>query len=219
MMKQAITMTTDIRVVSAPDLSVANEVINLSCVPLPEDEVLAGVYWFSVGCSACEALQSVLRFVYGLIVKKMPGYRVWLLVGNSAWQPDTRIVRHRKLWGALTARGINISHSCNAQEVMREEDGALKFFGSVQLSELSTESVVNVLLEENCSYIVALPGTIEPDNFVDIGWSGDLSGDFKIIETLIKCGGLLFKRSGEFDDKEKGIVGVGQPALVNLFVS
>ncbi len=211
-------MTTDIHAVSALDLSIDNKVMNLDHMRLPEGNVLAGACWFVVDSSAHEALLSVLRFVYGLIVKKFPHYKVWLLVGNSAWQPDTRIVRYRKLWNALGASGIKISHSCNTQEIMREEDGKLKFFGATQLSELSVESVVRVLLEEHCTYLAALPSTTDLESILNIGWSGYLKEDSKIITTLIENEGLLIKRVGEFDDSEKGVVAIGRPELIKLLL-
>lgn len=214
MTKQVIIMTTDIRVVSASDLSDANEVINLSNIPLPEGMTLAGVCWFVVGYSAYEALLSVSRFVCGLIWKKLPDYKVWLFVGNSAWQPDTRIVRYRKLWGALAARGIKISHTNNTQEVMRETEGKLKFFGAAQLSELSIESAVKALLEEYCTYLIVLPSAVGPESILNIGWSGNITDDSEVIANLIKSGGLLIKRFGEFDDEERGVVAIGQPELV-----
>lgn len=212
-------MTTDIRVVSALDLFVDNEVMNLGRRHLPKGNTLAGVCWYVVDISACEALLSVLRFVYGMIGKKIPGYRMWLLVGNSAWQPDTRIVRYRKLWGALAARGIEISHASGMQEVMCESQGKLKFFGAAQLSELSVGSVAKVLLEERCTYVVVLPSSIGPEDILSIGWSGELAEDSEVIASLIKCDGLLIKRFGEFDDEERGLVSVGQPELIKLLVS
>lgn len=213
--KREITMITDIRVVSAPDLSVDNEVLNLSSIPLPEGKTLAGVCWFVVDYSVYEALLSVFRFIYGLICKKFPDYRVWLLVGNSAWQPDTRIIRYRKLWNALAVRGVKVSHSWNAQEVMHEKEGKLKFFGATQLSKLSVESVVKALLEERCSYIIVLPKAVGPESIIDIGWSGNLADDLDFIDALTRSGGLLIKRFGEFDDEERGMISVGRPALVN----
>jgi hypothetical protein len=212
-------MTTDIRVVSAPDLLVDNEVINLGYVRKQDGHALAGVSWSVEGVSTFESLLSTLRFVYGLIGKKLLDYRVWLFIGNSAWQPDTRIVRHRKLWGALAARGIEVSNTSEKQEMMCESDGELKFFGAAQLSELSVRSVSKAFLDERCTYLVALPNSIGPENILGIGGSGILREDSKFIDALIEHGGLLVKRYGEFDDNEKGVVAVGRPDIVKLLIS
>lgn len=212
-------MTTDIRVVSAPDVFVDNEVINLGRVRQQGGPALAGASWSIMGVSAHEALLSILRFVYGLIGEKLLNYRVWLLIGNSAWQPDTRIVRYRKLWDALTARGIGVSNTFDKQEVMRESEGKLKFFGVTQLSELSIRSVAKVISEERCTYLVALPSSSRPEDFLGIGWSGDLAEDSKFIDGLAERDGLLIKRFGEFDDEGRGVVAVGPPELVKLLIT
>lgn len=219
MMKLAITMITDIRAVSAPDLSVDNEVIDLSRTVLPGGKRLSGVCWSVVGGSAGEALLSVLSFFYGLTLKKLPDYGVWLLVGDSVWQPDTRIVRYHRLWGALAARGLKVSHACNPQELMIVEDGKLKFFGAIKLSELSVKSVAEVLLRERCAYVSVLPGSVEPKGILELGWTGDLAEDFKLLIGLVEDGGLLVKRYGEFGDREKGVVAIGCSKPINLILS
>jgi hypothetical protein len=212
-------MTIDIRVVSVPDIFVDNEVINLGRVRQQEGSVLAGASWSVVGVPAHDALLSTLRFVYGLIGEKLHNYIVWLFIGNSAWQPDTRIVRYRKLWGALAARGMEISNTFDKQEVMCESDGKLKFFGVAQLSELSIRSAAKVIFEERCTYLVALPSSTGPGDFLGIGWSGDLVEDSKFINGLAEYDGLLIKRFGEFDDEERGLVAIGRPELVKLLIS
>lgn len=212
-------MTTKIRIVSVPDLFTDNELINLGRMHLPEGNSLAGACWCVEGLSAYEALLFVLRVLYRLIGKTFPSYKVWLFIGNSTWQPDTRIVRFRKLWGALAARGIDIPHASGTQELMCELKGKLKFFGATQLSEFSVGSVAKALVEERCAYVVALPSCIGPEEILDIGWSGELAEDSKVIASLIEKDGLLIKRFGEFDDVEKGVLGVGRPELVKLLLT
>ena len=97
-------MTTNIKVATATDLSISNEVMNFRRDSLPENVTLAGVSWLVTNTSAYDSLLSVLKIVFSLIRKLLPSYEIWLLVGNSAWQPDTRIVRHLKLWDAMKAR-------------------------------------------------------------------------------------------------------------------
>ena len=204
------------RVASAADLFAENEVLNIGRMHLPNDIALGGVSWLVVDSPASEALLSVLRYVYSLIGGKLPSYQLWLLVGNSAWQPDTRIVRHYKLWGGLKARGIEISHVSDLQEVMRESEGKLKFFGAAQLSELSVASVVKALLEERCTYLVALPSNLTPQAILEIGWTGELAEDSSVITRLNKSGAVLIKQLGKFDDKERGVVAIGQPDIMKL---
>jgi len=210
-------MTIDIRVANVPDLFIGNEIMNLSRMHFSEGFTLAGINCSIVGQGE-EALLPVFRFIYAVIGRKIPDYSLWLFIGNSAWQPDTRIVRYRKLWGALAARGINVSHIFSKQEVMCESNGKLKFFGAVQLSELSVQSVVQLLLEERCAYLAALPSSIGPEDILNLGWSGELVEDSKVIECLVKRNGLLIKRTGEFDDEERGAIIIGIPELVRSLI-
>ena len=214
-------MITDIRSASAEDLSVDNEVMNFRRAPLPESNTLAGASWSTlvISSSPYEALLSVFRFVYSLIEKKLPDYEIWLLIGDSLWQRDTRIVRYYKLWGGLKARGIEILHASHAQVVMLEAEGKLKFFGATQLSELSAGSAVKVLLEEHCTYLVALPRHLEPQDILGIGWSGRFAEDSSVIAYISKSGGLLLKRIGEFDDEDIGLAAIGQPELVKALLA
>lgn len=93
-------MTTNTKVISTPDISMINEVIG-AIYESEDSELVLSAASFLVSDVLKGALIGVLGFVYSLINKNMPDYNVWLFLGNSAWQPDTRIVRYRKLWGAL----------------------------------------------------------------------------------------------------------------------
>lgn len=213
-------MTTEIRVRSAPDLLVANEVMNIRGVHLPECSTLAGASWsiLSIGSFRYDALLSVFQFVHNVIIKRLPGYNIWLLIGDSTWQPDTRIIRYYRLWGGLKARGVEILPASRSHEVLHESEGKLKFFGATQLSELSIGPAVKALLEERCSYVAALPNNLGIEYILETGWSGDLVEDSSVISFVAKNGGLLLRRLGGFDDEERGLVAVGQPELVRILL-
>lgn len=207
-------MTTNIRFSSVSNLTVDNDVMNLRWSHSLPDGPPGGATWLITGYSANESLRFVLAVVFSAIQEKFPEYNLWLLVGNSAWQPDTKIVRYYKLWGALAARGIKISHGMCSQEVMVEYGGKLKFFGAVKISELSIGSVANALSQERCAYLAALPSHVSPEMIITDGWSGDLEEDFKLISYAMKEKGLVLRRVGEFDDVEKGLIAVGETALI-----
>jgi hypothetical protein len=211
-------MITNIRLVSAADLSVSNEVMNFNRREL-HGSTLAGAAWIIDGATPRDALLSTLKLAYNSISKKLPDHVIWLLIGSSAWEPDTRIVRYRKLSGALAGRGIKISHASDWQEIMLESAGKIKFFGAMRLSELSVNSVVHTLLEEHCTYLVALPYDRPPQGVLEIGWSGNLAEDYDTVIYVSTLGGLLLKSVGEFDDNERGVVAIGQPGLVTALLS
>lgn len=212
-------MTTSIRVDVAKNLFVKNEVMNLNKASFGTDS-LAGASWVIQGVSAHTSLRLGLDAVFALINNKLPHLELWLLAGTSAWQPDTSIVRHNKLWNALRARGFNVpSGSRSMKEMVIESAGKLKIFGAAKLAEFAIEDVVNILLGENCTYLVALPVDGACNDLLNIGWSGDLSADSKFIEYLFESDALLLKHVGQFDDYERGVVVIGCPLVVSALLT
>ncbi|EPN50953.1 hypothetical protein A244_18343 [Pseudomonas syringae pv. actinidiae ICMP 18807] len=208
-----IIMTTDIRIASTFDISKGNEIINLAREFNVGGVVLSAAS-YSVSTEVKKPLAFVLTFIYKAIVGKFPHYDVWLFLGNSATQPDTRMVRYKRLWGALRSRGFDIPGSNEFLEAMVEVSGGLKFFGAVLLSELSIETVADVVIDERCSYIVALPKKINVLNALDMGWSGEMSKDFERLRCVSKKKGIVFKRVGEFDDDERGFTAIALPKII-----
>lgn len=208
-----MTTISSIQVERAADLSVENPVMNFRGAQLSPDVSIAGANWLLAGLPPLEALHSVLGCLLRLISTKMPTHKCWLIIGSSAWQPKSRLVNHRKLWGALTVRGIEIPGDNRMQYTQEGGGGKLKFFGAVQISEFSVNAVTQALFEELCAYIVVLPDGCSPRALLEIGWSGRLSDDFALLERVSEADGLLLRRIGEFDDEEWGLVAVGKPRV------
>lgn len=216
--KLVITMTTNIRAVSAPDLSVDNDVINLGGIDLEEGRKIAGVCWTVRKQVAEKSLIIVLDHLLETIRRNLPEHGVWLLVGNSTLQKKTRIVKYRGLWGALAARGIIFNHANSAKEVVRELPEGLRFFGSLKLFEVDLDGAAKALLEEVCSYIFVMPSDTNMEDFLESGWTGDFFEDAEIVSRVVSYDGMMIKRYGQFDDEEKGVVGVGSPRLVSMIL-
>lgn len=214
MMRQETTMTTEIQVASTPDISLSNNVLKLKGPSLPRVQ-LAAISWFTTKQPALEALQLILRSVHRRIKSALPEYTTWILVGNSAWQPDNRVVRHHKLWGALKAQNVEVPPPGRLAEEVVEAEGKLKFFGAALVSDLSIGLAARLLLNERCTYLAAVPDSFEVQQLLPVGWTGQLEQDLVLLDHLSACGGLLFKRMGEFDDLEKGVVAIGSSALID----
>ena len=210
-----MTTATKIRLERAPDLSIDNPVMNFRNVPLSPEFSLAGASWLVVGATPLEALRSALGFVLQSISAKMFTHNCWLLIGNSAWQPKSRLVQHRKLWGALTARGIDVPGKNRMQHTKEGAEGKLKFFGAIQISEFSVDAVARALIEELCAYVGVLPDGHSPRTLLEIGWSGGLIDDLALLERVSEVDGLLLRRVGEFDDEEWGLVAVGNSPILD----
>ncbi|GGY72029.1 hypothetical protein ACFFTM_02505 [Pseudoduganella plicata] len=194
-----------------------NDVINVRSYGAPGSCELGGATWLEAGVAPYDSLLAVLRFIYRLVQRKLPRHRMWVLIASPAWQPDTRITRYHKLWGALKARGIEISHACEASEYVVASNEGVKFFGSICISELSLPSVAKALLAEKSAYILSCSGQSTMEQLVETGWRGELGHDMALIESVTKSDSLLFKVLGEFDDRERGLVGIGKPNLLRDF--
>ena len=207
-------MTTDIRVDSTMDASKENETYNINEALLPSGLNIAAIRWLLSSRNHLEARVLVLRAIFSLILDKLPSLRLWCVVGDSTWQSDNKIIRHKKLFKRLKARGVEITHADNFAEEILEVDGKLKFFGATQLSELSIESAVKLMGEESCSYIVALPKECEINVLISKGWDAREAIDLSLLGRVVENNGLFFKVIGIFDDPESGYVGLGSPNLV-----
>lgn len=213
------TLMTNINIVSTMDVSKENETYNLSENSQMVNLKVAAVRWQLPSRNRLEARIIVLRFIFSLIVKKMPRFKLWCVVGDSVWQSDTRIIRHKKLFKRLKERGVEISHAAHFLEEIVESDRKLKLFGAAQLSELSIESVVSLMEEESCSYLIAVPEEFEIHALICRGWNTSELIDTRLLREIVESNGLVLKIVGAFDDPESGFVGIGKPELVKWLVA
>ncbi|NWA29216.1 hypothetical protein HX866_30460 [Pseudomonas gingeri] len=202
-------MTTSIKTLRVFDAFIDNEVINFKRELEAEMFAISATSWL-VEEGGYGGLLATLNFIFELIEREVPGHEMWLFVGQSAWQPDTRIVRYRELWGSLKSRGLEVLGEQFPQSYAGEGNGKVKFFGALRLSRLSVESVLRLMLGERSSYVAVLPSGFDIELALSIGWSGSFAEDLSFLHRVSECGGLLFKCVGEFDDRERGFVSVGQ---------
>ena len=213
-----ITMTTEVKIFSTPDISVDNEVLNIRPESGKVKDVLSAAS-FLVESTSSESCVFVLEFIAKIIKRSLPAYEIWLLVGSSALQSDTRIIRYRGLWGALKLQGVEMPKATDLKDITVEADGKLKFYGALRLSELPARIVVDTISAGYRCYIVALPSDTGADIALSMPWSGIASEDLDFYCLICEEKGLLFKMVGEFDDPERGVVSIGSPILVQELLS
>ena len=201
-------MTTKVAVTIAKDAFSDNDVIHLGRSVEEGGCKLSVISWL-VKVRGESALLQVFKGLYKMLQERLPDYDVWLLVGTSAWQPDTRITRYRKLWGGLKLRGVEILHGGKFKEVISEGDEGIKFYGAVSLSDLSSASVVDAILSERCSYIACCPKEFDIESVLSIGWTGNVVDDLGLICHVAASNGFILKSVGEFDDVDWGFVYLG----------
>lgn len=206
-------MTTEINVGVAEDAFATNDLIKLERSTYERTVALSAADWIARRLPHNAALVEILRFVYDLICERMNGYHLWLLLGNTRWQDDTRIIRYRKMFNSLKAQGVDFEARQGRREFMVEQGGKLKFFGAVRLEEDELVLVPEAMQPGSCTYLLALPG-IAPVLSESSGWSGQLNKDFELIQSNVRNNGIIFQRVGYFDDPEVGLVALGKPDVV-----
>ena len=120
-------MDVEVNILSAPNIFIPNEVFNIGR-PQGRTAETISVARFMVAESPSGSLISVLNYIFSLIERKLFGYDIWFFVSSSAWQQDTRVVRYRKLWGALSFRGNEVVGGSELQE-RKVEKGTDLFVG------------------------------------------------------------------------------------------
>lgn len=212
MTRLEIIMITDVKVLFVGDVFVDNELIDFWRLGNSYGQGLSAA---GFSCrNSINVLNVVLEYVLERFDKVLPDYKFWFLVGNSAWQPDTRIIRYRRLWGGLKSQGIEIKGGSHLQEHVVEGAQGLKFFGAVCISEASISGVVSAISVERCSYLVMLPNGFDVGEVLSTGWSGNMREDFDFINCVCSKNGIVIGKFGDFDDEEKGLVAIGFPILI-----
>lgn len=211
-------MTTDLRVLRAADVFVDNDVL---CLPLDRraaEQPLAGAAWLVCGAAPKDAHRRALSHAASLVITKLTGYVLWLLAGHTAWQPDSRVTRHRKLWGALKARHLVAPFGRSTEEQLVETADGIRFFGGIQLGLGSLEQVIAILEAEPISHLVALKvqdGAVA-ERLVHDGWERARVGPSASVVSAVKgVGGIVFRLVGDFDDRESGCVALAKPEVLD----
>ncbi|MBB5410170.1 hypothetical protein HDG34_004123 [Paraburkholderia sp. HC6.4b] len=207
-------MTIETTVLSSADAFSDDKVVRLQRTAFPDNLSLSATEWTVQRHHASSSFLEVLNFVFAQILERLKGYEIWLLTGDTAWQPDTRIVRYRKRFNALKVQGIDFEAIPERYESMVEHDGKLKFFGAVRLEASVIHLVPLTTTPRSCTYIVALPN---PSDFrfpLSLGWSGQLNEDSRLVASIVDHGGIVFQRVGFFDDPQVGLVAVGSPPIL-----
>ncbi len=215
--KREIIMITEIKISRENDLSDPDQTINLNGENRCRLKLTAAS--FVASAKPHDSLRAIFDFIHERVVENMPGYAAWLLLGNSAWQPGSRIVKYLGLWGGFKSRGIEVPQGSHSIVHTMERDGRLKFFGGIRLSDLSDGTILQAFLAERCSYVAIVPIDLDMEEALLIGWSGKISEDLMLFEYVAEGNGLLMAKIGEFDDLDRGVVAVGKRQVLDDLLS
>ncbi len=164
------------------------------------------------------AHQCSLGSVASVVLERLDGYLLWLLAAHTAWQPDSRISRHRKLWGSLKARGLPVPDGRCMEEGLVETAQGLRFFGALQLGLGSLGSVAAIIEAEHASHIVAVRSCDESivSGMLKDGWDlPEFGPSIPVLEAVCEADGVLLWPVGAFDDREVGYAAFAKPGVID----
>ena len=211
-----ITMTTRGRIVIAANTSQPNDVFQFSG-PTP----LAAVGWL-FRRPPREAHMLAFSAAGTAALVGLPSCRLWLLASHSSPQPNSVLVRHRRLWSALEARGLRIPDGERTDEFSNPSENGLRWSGAIRLFDRAQLPLVAALVEaEPAALLIAIQSVLEHEvvGIVRAGWSY-LAGN-PPPEIMTWLGGreaLVFWPVGAFDDPESGVVALGPMRLTEALV-
>lgn len=210
-------MTTEVRFLRVADPFSANEVLNLTPDGSAIPSMTAAV-WLARG-TPHEAHARAFRLALPLVHARLSDHALWLLIGHSTPQPDTRWCHAKKLWGSLRSplpQGTKLE-----EKLVTGPDGP-RYFSAALLDLSESSLVVDLLEEELASCVVALP-----ERSIDVmkdltarGWAPRrFAPSSDVLSTVCKAGGLVLWPIGAFDDLEGGAALVAKSrAMIDLLV-
>ncbi len=215
-------MTTELRVCCAEDVFAPNEVLCLSREAPLALLNLAGAAWLVHDERSAAAHAVALGEIARLVAKRLCGYAVWLLVCNSSWQLDSRIMRWRGLWGSLKARGIALPPGRALPEHRVLGTAGVRHFSALQMESVEQDVVADLLRAEPASHLVALRGSDEAsiESLVRRGWARPGFGpSADVVNAVCTIGGVVLWPVGAFDDREAGAVALAREEIIQKLVT
>lgn len=209
-------MTTEVRLLHVSDPFTANSVLTLTRSD-PAPERWSGVVWLAPGAPHVAHLRT-LEVALPLLRQRLVDHTLWLLIGHSVPQPDTRWTRVRKLWTSLRSP---LPSGQRLEECALACGDGIRYFSGVRLQEADSGVAVDLLEEELASCVVAIPSDSAGvlDGAVASGWSPRRpEPDAALLDAICGVGGVVLWPVGAFDDTEGGIAAVARPSVIDAIL-
>lgn len=218
MTSPGITMTIDLQAFRVADAFAENAVLRAERIGGAVGLELAALAWLATGARPRDARLHALAHAVSCVTERLAGYGLWLLACHTAWQPASRLARHRRLWSALKARGLDLPLGRDTAEGFVEGPSGLRFFGALQLLAARIEPVAAILEAEPASHLVALrrDGDTIAASLAARGWGRAVAGpDAAVLTAVCSAEGVVLWPLGSFDDREAGCVALAKPEIID----
>lgn len=212
----------DVQLQCVDDVFVDNDLARLQPGQAVAGLSVGGAGWYATGERPADAHRFALDHAVSTILSRCTNYELWLFASHSAWQPDNRVTRFRRLWGSLKARGISVPDGRDIGESVVQSPQGIRFFGAMQINDRSVVPLVELLEVEPASYLVAVDGRGEAlaRQTIGKGWDApDPWPPLDLIADIVAADGVLLFPVGAFDDREAGCIGLASRRLIQELTS
>ncbi len=217
MIQKVTTMTISIKTLFCADVFLENEIISLDRELFSECFSASAAEWVIGRVGAKNPLDEIFKSLRAKFREYFDAYDFWLLMGDSVWQSDTKLARHKGLFGKLKLGGVDFSSNAERYEAVIEQDGKIKFFGAISMEE-EVDDLLKFMRSGSCTYIAARDRNSDWQFPIYAGWSGEWSRDIDVISKIVSNGGVLLRRTGFFDDPEIGLQALGSQEILGKIV-
>ena len=214
-------MTTEYQCICADDVGKQNDVYNLDKSKVPVGFTISAKAWIKPGSYVEDEEFELLSYIFSRLNTKKDESDVWICVSNSAWQPDNRIERYKRLWKRIERTGLELPSNAEYLEELKERSGEVRFFGALKVSDNRIDKILfSVLNWDNGSFVLISNKGSNIGGLVASGWENvDFPEDF-ILRFICWNDAVLIRKYGEFDAFDRGYLAIGNAkALSRLFGS
>lgn len=215
MTRSAITMTTEIRKKYAADVTIDNDVFNISADRLPDGLTLSAICWEFPGPHELENDAKLIGSILQMVFRATEPRDVWMCFGNAVWNPESRIARHITLWGYLKRGGIEFPNTSRKIDRLVSVNGEKGVYAAVQIKAFEEDHRLWTKRWNINDHLAIVPAGGNISSLVDQGWRFDDIVGYGAFDFLVKQSGIILRKYGDMGSNDHGMLAVGRQEEIN----
>lgn len=203
-------MTTKIQKQYAPDVTVRNDVFNISSDRLPNKLAISAVSWVIPGPHKLENDNRVIGAILSTVFRAANPRDVWMCFGNAVWNPESRIAKHITLWGYLKRAGIEFPDTNQKIDRLVNVNGKIGSYAAVQLDGYDAKHPLWMRCWNGDDHLAIIPSGGEISSLIDQGWDWHDAVGFGAMEFFTKHSGIILRKYGDVGSFDHGLLALGK---------
>ncbi|MCR9139479.1 MAG: hypothetical protein NXI27_25995 [Alphaproteobacteria bacterium] len=208
--QRAIIMNTKIRKQYAADVTIANDVFNISPDRLPRGLTMSAISWEFPGPHELEndakVIGTILQTVFGATEPR----DVWMCFGEAVWNPESRIAKHITLWGYLKRGGVEFPDTNQKIDRLVSVNGEKGVYAAVQIKAFEADHRLWTKRWGINDHFAIVPAGGDISSLIDQGWEFEDIVGYGAYDFLVKHSGIILRKYGEMGSHDHGMLAVGR---------